>query len=242
MEKSYVDRVKEALVYAPVGAFSFAKDNVPTFFSMFVSRGKRDVVKTTFTAEEKLSSTKEQGQIVAMGTPLLRTRADKIASEAKTKGEEIATMSIDVAASALGFLESVARSLSKVVSDETVKPSTIQTSTPSSVRAAASMPNQNTTQPFDEPLKVSQDQPSFTPESVSDALKKGQGDFIAEPVEVSLPAKIRSEYDKLTAPEIIDRLDDYQKDELEIIRRHEAEFRNRQTIIHAINYRLTDQL
>lgn len=236
MEKSYVDRVKEALVYAPVGAFGFVKDNAPTFFTMFVSRGKREVTKTTLSAEEKLNSTKEQGQMFAMGTPVMKTRADKIAGEAKSKGEEIAKMSVDVAIGALGFLENAVKNIADAVANDPSKLTTTQTPHPSSVKGAASTPMPNVKN-----LADIQEEPTFTPpSSKEDLLAKGEGTFIAEPVDISLPDKIRAEYGLLTAPEIIDRLDDFQKSDLENIRDFEAEFRNRQTIIHAINYRLTD--
>lgn len=236
MEKSNVDKLKDALLYAPVGAFGFVKDNAPTFFNMFVSRGKRDVAKTTMSAEEKLFSTKEHGQIVAMGTPVMRSKADQIASEAKNKGEEIAHLSIDVALGALGFLDNAVKSVVNNVSttsEGNSKLTTVQTPHPSSVKAAASQPESVPTS-----VEVETEQPSFVPSS----FESGEGDFVAEPVAVDLPEKIKGEYEKLSAPEIIDLLDDFAEDDLASIREYEEDFRNRQTIIHAINYRLDQKL
>jgi|GEM_PF-6054422 len=247
MEKSNVEKIKEALLYAPVGALGFAKDNVPTFFNIFVSRGKRDFNKTAQSAEEKISNTKEKGQIVAMGTPIAKSRAENIANEAKNKGEDLAHVTIDLALGAVSIMDSVIKSVTSTLNTSTSSAPSNMTPHPANLSAAASFPtNEQKSKTIasiqEEPLEsppiiIDKKGPTFVPSE----FVSGEGDFIAEPVDQTLPEKIRAEYARLSAPEIIDRLDEFAPNDLEIIKDHEAGFRNRQTIIHAINYRLTDQ-
>jgi len=252
MEKSNIEKLKEALLYAPVGAFGFAKDNAPTFFNIFVNRGKRDFIKTTQNAEEKISTTKEHGQIVAMGTPIAKSKAESIAYEAKNKGEDLAHVTIDLALGAVGIFDSVIKSVTSSISSSGSagisgsSGTKSATAHPTNLSAAASVPtseqkseyvaNLQETPIESPPIIIDKKGPTFVPSE----FIAGEGNFIAEPVDKALPIKIRAEYAKLSAPEIIDRLDEFQTDDLTIIKEHEAGFRNRQTIIHAINYRLTD--
>ena len=233
MEKSNAEKVKDALLYAPVGAFGFVRDNAPTFFSMFVSRGRRDVNKSAQQAEEKIVSTKNHGQIVAMGTPIAKTRAEKLADEAKHKGEEIAASSASLLASAASLVEGTVKTLWSSVLDAR---------------------EGDTTSTSDKPEK-NEDTPTMTPEkdeaesspqasTHNPAYSYGEDGFIAEPLSpnVQLPSDIKAIYEKLSAPEIIDRLNDYAPRDLTDIRSYESSYRNRQTIIHAINYRLDSSL
>ncbi len=244
MEKSYVVRFMVALLYAPVGALGFLRDNAPTFFSMFVSRGKRDVTKTTMSAEEKLSTTKEHGQFVAMGTPLMRTRAEKLTAEAKSRGEALAHTSLDLALGTLNFMENAVKALASTVAGYQEKDSQTSTAAPEastetqerSAHIHASSIAESMTHDISAPSVVT---PS-TYESDSSFFSQGEGEFIAEPLHKVLPANLQGVYERLSAPEIIDRLDEFARDDLANIRSYEADFRNRQTIIHAINYRLDE--
>ncbi len=224
MEKSNAERLKEALLYAPVGAFGFVKDNAPTFFSMFVSRGKRDVNKTAAQAEEKITSTKEHGQFVAMGTPVMMTKAEKLTNEAKSKGEDIAQISIEAALGALNFLEGAIKSLAETVASDSESSS-----------SSGKSGYIEATQAHDEDVIKT---PKAKTETESE-IKKGEGDFVAEPANDLLPANLKTIYAHLSAPEIIDRLDNYVASDLSSIKEYESDNRNRQTIIHAINHRLS---
>lgn len=268
MGKSNSEKIKDALLYAPVGAYGFMRDNVPTFFSMFVSRGKRDVNKTTSKAEETISTTKERGQIVAMGSPIYKKQAEKIATDAKSKGEEVASFSIDVALSALGLVEGAFKTISSAIGSFNDNKPELNKNHLTGVSEAASQPEAKKPSPGPlayEPIVYQQptpettaassddkafqpmqtadvvDPPSFHPDSY-DVLAKGEGSFVAEPVDPLLPAKIKEEYEILSAPEIIDRLDDFAQHDLQSIKAFEQDYRNRQTIIHAINYRLNENL
>ena len=181
MEKSNTEKVKDLIFYAPVGAFGFVKDNAPTFFNMFVSRGKRDVAKSTMVAEDKIAESKEKGQMVAMGTPI-----------AKEKGESFASAAYEVAGAAFSVASEFISSLISSTNEE-----------PTEQREGA----------------------------LSNDSDEGA-------CEGSLPSDLKEIYDALSAPEIIDRLDNFSKEELLVIQQYEAGFRNRQTILHAIGHRL----
>lgn len=193
MEKSNIEKIKELVLYAPVGAFGFVKDNTPTFFNMFVSRGRRDVNKSAMSAEEKLSLTKEKGQFVAMGTPIAKDKAEVFANQAKEKGESFTNDAFEIAGAALsvveGFIQDV---LKNVVPDEN--------NSENKKTEASSEPTRNEN--------------------------------------ATLPKSISNDYDSLSAPEIIDKLDSFNRADLLNIQKYEAGFRNRQTIIHAVAYRL----
>ncbi len=55
MEKTNIEKAKDLFIYAPLGAFGFVKDNAPTFFTMFVNRGKRDASNTNLIPDEKVA-------------------------------------------------------------------------------------------------------------------------------------------------------------------------------------------
>ncbi|MFN8015086.1 MAG: hypothetical protein U0R17_00565 [Acidimicrobiia bacterium] len=236
MEKSNIEKIKEAVVYAPVGAFGFVKDNAPTFFSMFVSRGKKQITRTTFSTEDKISNTKEHGQMIAMGTPVVKEKADKLANEAKSKGQQIASFSIDAALGALNFVEGTIRNVTSNITsnDNQKKTQVVKSPNLTSVTAAASTPEAKIVD--SPPIVIDKSAPLYNPQ------ENFVEEFIAEPVDPALPERLKAEYERLSAPEIIDRLDQYSQSDLRTIREYEADFRNRQTIIHAINYRLNDNL
>ncbi len=244
MEKSNVEKITDALLYAPVGAISFAKDNLPTFFGIFVTRGKRDIIKTTQNAEDKISSTKEHGQLVAMGTPIVKSKAERIAGEAKNKGEDLAHATIDIALGAVGAVESLLKSVTSSLNLETDNATKTTSPRATNLSAAASIPTNET---LADNVAALQEVPEQTHPIVIDRAGSTfvPSEYVAEksssttnPVENSLPSKIRADYAKLSAPEIIDRLDDFDVLDLTTIKNHESEFRNRQTIIHAINFRI----
>lgn len=203
MEKSNTEKVKDFLLYAPVGAFGFIKDNAPTFFNVFVSRGKRDVNKSAMVAEEKLAESKEKGQIVAMGTPIAKEQAEQFVEQAKEEGESFANAAAQVAGAALSVAGDFFSSLVEMV-----------TSDDNENKANSSQSSESTKQ-------------DTANENLSTNLTDG-----------SLPIDLESKYDSLSAPEIIEILDNYSREDLLSIQRYESGFRNRQTIIHAIAYRL----
>lgn len=202
MEKSNAEKVKDFLLYAPVGAFGFVKDNAPTFFNMFVSRGKRDVNKSAMVAEEKIAESKEKGQIVAMGTPIAKEQAGQFAKDAKQKGESFAEAASEVAGAALSVASDFISSVVAMINDS----ESSENKAESVVEATESKPATNATE-----------------EAISD---------------VTLPDDLKELYDSMSAPEIVQRLDKFSEQELRVIQKYEAGFRNRQTIIHAIAYRL----
>lgn len=118
MEKSNTEKIKDFLLYAPVGAFGFVKDNAPTFFNMFVSRGKRDVNKSAMVAEEKIAESREKGQIVAMGTPIAKEHAEQLKNEAKEKGESFASSAAEVAGAALSVAGDFLSSIVEMITTE----------------------------------------------------------------------------------------------------------------------------
>ena len=87
MEKTNIEKAKDLFIYAPLGAFGFVKDNAPTFFTMFVNRGKRDASNTNLIPDEK------------------------VAQEVQARGEEVAGQVVVGAMKVNDFVESSIRNL-----------------------------------------------------------------------------------------------------------------------------------
>ena len=71
-----IERAVELLVYAPIGLAMFAKDTMPTFLKMFVSRGQTEVTKHRRTAEQQAGQYRTIGHFaVKYGGPEVQRRA-----------------------------------------------------------------------------------------------------------------------------------------------------------------------
>lgn len=71
-----IERAVELLVYAPIGLAMFAKDTMPTFLKMFVSRGQTEVSKHRKTAEQQAGQYRTIGHFaVKYGGPEVQRRA-----------------------------------------------------------------------------------------------------------------------------------------------------------------------
>ena len=185
MEKSNIEKAKELFIYAPLGAAGFVKDNAPTFFSMFVSRGKRDAGKTNFKPGENINL-----------------------NEAQARGEEIAQNVVVGATKVIDFVENSVRSFA-----DKIEPANKEVNSTDAAKSEESLDLTS--------LEVEQDA------AIAFATSEQNG--------------VLHNYETLSAPEVIDKLDDYNQEELRIILDHESNYRNRQTIIHAIGYRLNTQ-
>jgi hypothetical protein len=182
MEKNNIEKAREIFIYAPLGAFGFVKDNAPTFFSMFVNRGKRDISKTNFIPNEKKTF------------------------EVHQRGEEVAQNVVDGAMKVVDFVESTLRTVADKID---VKEDEIGESIKHQIKE----------------------------DEVTAAFEKISTDHTSGPSENNIN-DIISNYQNLSAPEIIGSLDGKSKDQLNVLLEHEINFRNRKTIIHAINYQL----
>jgi hypothetical protein len=185
MEKNNIDKAKDLLIYAPLGAFGFVKDNAPTFYNMFVNRGKRDVSKTNFVPTENLTT------------------------EAQQRGEEVAQNVVVGAMKVIDFVENSVRNLADQidVKENEVADNILHTIKENEVNDA-----------FEDKV--------ITQEDVNTAFS---------PLVIN---EIINDYEKLSAPEIIAFLDDIKLEELITILEFEKDYRNRSTIIHAINYQI----
>lgn len=77
---------KELLVYAPVGLAYFLRDTAPTFFQMFVARGRSVVATREHAIDAELARAKSMGQLTVMfGKPELEKRL----RELKLLGESL---------------------------------------------------------------------------------------------------------------------------------------------------------
>lgn len=185
MEKNNIEKARDLFIYAPLGAFGFVKDNAPTFFSMFVSRGKRDISKSNLIPDEKKTI------------------------EVQQRGEELAQNVVEGAMKVIDFVESSLRTVADKID---VKENEV----------GESIKHQ-----------IKEDEVTAAFEDDSNSKK-----VVEEVFSDSGVNKIISNYENLSAPEIIGSLDGKSKAQLNALLDHESNFRNRKTIIHAINYQL----
>lgn len=89
-----LERAVELFVYAPIGLAMFAKDTVPTFLKMFVSRGQTEVTQRRKTAGSQAGQYKTIGQMaVKYGGPEVKRHAEAAADTVIRRAEEtIATI------------------------------------------------------------------------------------------------------------------------------------------------------
>ncbi len=84
-----IERAVELLVYAPIGLAMFAKDTVPTFVRMFVSRGQTEVSKHRKTAGTQANQYRTIGQMaVKYGGPEVKRQAEAAAETVRRRAEE----------------------------------------------------------------------------------------------------------------------------------------------------------
>ncbi len=84
-----LDKAVELFVYAPIGLAMFAKDTVPTFLKMFVSRGQTEVTQRRKTAESQAGQYKTVGKFaVKYGGPEVKRSAGAAAETVRKRAED----------------------------------------------------------------------------------------------------------------------------------------------------------
>jgi hypothetical protein len=200
-----IERAVELLVYAPIGLAMFAKDTMPTFLKMFVSRGQTEVNKHRRTAGQQASQYRTIGHFaVKYGGPEVQRRA----------GDAVETFR-RVAEDTLGTLASTAAAT--------------RPPTPSPSARTPGTPTVPTTPGAPTPSGPSRPDSGAAPTTPVSARVTTT---TAPPGSDSLPIP---GYDLLSATQVIERLEGLAPPDLLAIRAYEITHRARTTILGKIS-------
>jgi hypothetical protein len=88
-EKPPVDKALDVLVYGPVGLALYVKDTLPTFFKVFVARGKTEVDQRRRKVTDQVGQARSMGEFaVGYGGPKVKARVEDGLREARQFAEQ----------------------------------------------------------------------------------------------------------------------------------------------------------
>ena len=88
-EQNPLERAVDLFVYAPIGVAMFAKDTVPTFLKMFVSRGQTELAARKKSLHDQANQYRTVGKFaVKYGGPVVKQQAEEKLDGARRLAEE----------------------------------------------------------------------------------------------------------------------------------------------------------
>jgi hypothetical protein len=207
-QQNPIERAVEMLVYAPIGVAMFAKDTVPTFMKMFVSRGQTELQKQEKSLRDRANQYRAVGKFaVKYGGPEVKRQAESKLDTARRACEE--TFS--------GLI------VNRGGGESTEAPA----SAPAPAPVAKDEP------PKAEPAKVEARGPVH---GATNGNGSGNGSGAAvRPPAVPAPELAIPEYDQLSASQVVERLEGLTSGELDAVREYEQAHRGRNTILGKIS-------
>jgi hypothetical protein len=208
-DKPPAERALDFLVYAPVGLALYVRDMLPSMMGVFVSRGKREVGSRRIPSAPSvtLPTAPDVRRRVEDGIGVARGVAEGGVGIARGLAGAQANLARDVAGTALQGL------LSWRNGESTTWPADSR-ATSTTARDGAPVPTASTA-PDSPPSAAPPDARWATSVTTSEAL----------PI---------TDYDELSASQVVERLDGLDRESLEAIRRYESEHRGRNTILGKI--------
>jgi hypothetical protein len=219
-----LERAVDLFVYAPIGVAMFAKDTVPTFLKMFVSRGQTELEAKKKTLHHQANQYKAVGKLaVKYGGPEVKRQAESKIGGARKLAEETFT----------GLV--VARSGGTDDGAPTPTPKVTRIDEPAKVvtNGAVNGKTNGATKGapvISDPLVENALAPTSVPTPSAPAAPAA-ADVPAPP---EAPALAIPEYDQLSASQVVERLDGLSPDELDAVRAYELAHRGRNTILGKI--------
>jgi hypothetical protein len=208
-QQNPLERAVDLFVFAPVGVAMFAKDTVPTFLKMFVSRGQTEIARQKKSLHDHANQYRTVGKFaVKYGGPVVRQQAEEKLDGARRIAEE--TISGLVPSMGGGADDTMAAPAPKAPAPrtrpkETPKPAVgAGTGTNGASNGAAA--NGKASKPPSDPAPA-----------------------VPTPPSLAIP-----DYDQLSASQVVQRLDGLTPEELDAVRRHELAHRGRNTILGKI--------
>ncbi len=219
-QQNPIERAVDLFVYAPIGVAMFAKDTVPTFMKMFVSRGQTELQHRKKALHDQANQYRSVGKFaVKYGGPEVRRQAEGKIDGARRVAEETFT----------GLI--VPRLPGNLSADQGTA------RVPAAESKAAPKPRPTT--PRKKPAKVATNATTSGKSNGATANGKAKSSSngtsvdspIDHPVESALPIP---EYDQLSASQVVERLEGLTTTELDAVRTYELAHRGRSTILGKI--------
>jgi hypothetical protein len=210
-QQNPIERAVDLFVFAPIGVAMFAKDTVPTFMKMFVSRGQTELQHRKKALHDQANQYRSVGKFaVKYGGPEVKRSASGKLDGARRMAEETFTGLIVPRLPGAGSgAEPVMRS-----------------APPAPEPAATPKPK-----PKKKPAKVITKPAGTAKANGSGTNGKAKAPSVPAPPESALPIH---EYDQLSASQVVERLDGLTAAELDTVREYELAHRGRSTILGKI--------
>jgi len=218
-----LERAVDLFVYAPIGVAMFAKDTVPTFVKMFVSRGQTEIEQKKKTLNHQANQYKAVGKLaVKYGGPEVKRQAESKLDGARKRAEETFT-GLVVARSGGGDNDAGSQSTPSAPQVTRVE-ATTKVGANGAVNGKSNGAA-NGAPVVSDPLV----EDALAPTSVPNATPPA-----ATPAPPEAPALAIPEYDQLSASQVVERLVGLSPDELDAVRTYELAHRGRNTILGKI--------
>ncbi|MGZ4688737.1 MAG: hypothetical protein ACXVKA_13100 [Acidimicrobiia bacterium] len=203
-EQNPLERAVDLFVFAPIGVAMFAKDTVPTFLKMFVSRGQTELARQKKSLHDQANQYRAVGRFaVRYGGPEVRRHAEGKLDGARRLAEETFS-GLVVGRSGGGAGESPPAPTPRPKAAGREEPVKARTRTEVAANGAAY--------------------------GKSAAKKNGNGAAASH----EAPALAIPEYDQLSASQVVERLEGLTAGELDAVRAYELAHRGRNTILGKI--------
>ncbi len=204
-----LERAVDLFVFAPVGVAMFAKDTVPTFMKMFVSRGQTELASRKKSLHDHANQYRTVGKFaVKYGGPVVKQQAEEKLDGARRLAEE--TFSGLIVSRSGGAEAPTPAATPKTATKKVAK---VEARGPAVVNGATN--------------GATADHPP------TNAANGKAAEAPAPPVHVA-PSLAIPEYDQLSASQVVERLDGLTPDELDAVRAYEVAHRGRATILGKI--------
>lgn len=218
-QQNPIERAVDLFVYAPIGVAMFAKDTVPTFMKMFVSRGQTELQHRKKALHDQATQYRSVGKFaVKYGGPEVRRQAEGRIDGARRVAEETFTGLIVPRLPGNTAADHATDLVAKVESKAPPKPRATPRKKPAKAAANAAPSSKTNGATANGKAKASSNgTPADSP--------------LDHPIESALPIH---EYDQLSASQVVERLDGLTTTELDAVRAYELAHRGRSTILGKI--------
>ena len=203
-EQNPIERAVDLFVFAPIGVAMFAKDAVPTFMKMFVSRGQTELAQRKKSLHDHANQYRAVGKFaVRYGGPQVKRQAEGKIGGARRLAEE--TFS--------GLVVARGNGGAKEPAPATDAPPAAADARSGSIANGRANGNGAKRGPTDGKVPPAAVTPAPAPPAPS----------------LAIPG-----YDQLSASQVVERLDGLTKGELDAVREYEVTHRGRSTILGKI--------
>jgi hypothetical protein len=211
-QQNPIERAVDLLVYAPIGVAMFARDTVPTFLKMFVSRGQTEMQQRKKSLTDHANQYRAVGRFAVKygGPEVRRTATDKI-DGARKMAEET-------------FSGIVVPRLGGQNGNATPAPAPPKAGKAAKDAKESKAAKEKAAAPKVAKVKTEPKPKAEKPEPVAAV----NGNAVAEP-SLAIP-----EYDQLSASQVVERLEGLTATELDEVRAYELAHRGRSTILGKI--------